>query len=117
MRIQIGNLHQSVEDRTLALLFARYGAVLDAHVATHRETGRSTGVGFIKMKSDSAAETAITALNGQLHHGQVLTVCLTRDAAEPPRDKAQMFESMNVIENTKPARHAENRGLPEQEHK
>ena len=54
MRIQIGNLDQSTEDRTLARLFARYGAVLDAHVATHRETGRSTGVGFVEMDSGAS---------------------------------------------------------------
>src|SRR6478672_9295526 len=70
MRIQIGNLDESVEDRTLARLFARHGAVLDARVATHWETGRSTGVGFVEMESDDAGERAIAALNGQLHHGR-----------------------------------------------
>ena len=117
MRIQIGNLDQSVEDRTLARLFARHGAVLDAHVATHWETGRSTGVGFVKMESDDAGERAIAALNGQLHHGRMLTVCWTKHAAELAAPDRQMFESMNIIDKAKrPARDIEQRGLPDQDH-
>ena len=117
MRIQIGNLDQSVEDRTLARLFARHGAVLDAHVATHWETGRSTGVGFVNMESDDAGERAIAALNGQLHHGRALTVRGTKHAAEVPAPGPQMFESMNIIDKAKrPAGDTELRGLTEQDH-
>ena len=117
MRIQVGNLDQSVKDQTLARLFARHGAVVDAHVATHWETGRSTGVGFVKMESDDAGERAIAALNGQLLHGRVLTVCWTKHAAELAAPDRQMFESMNIIDKAKhPARDIEQRGLPDQDH-
>jgi RNA recognition motif-containing protein len=116
MRIQIGNLDQSIEDRTLALLFARHGAVLDARVATHWETGRSTGVGFVNMQSDDAGERAIAALNGQLFHGRALTVCWTKNAAEIPAPGPQMFESMNIIGKAKrPAGDIGTRGLPDKD--
>jgi RNA recognition motif-containing protein len=117
MRIQIGNLDQSVEDRTLARLFARHGAVLDAHVATHWEAGRSTGVGFVEMESDEAGKAAIAALNGQLQHGRVLTVCLVLQDPEPKHQGAQMFESMNIVEKTKVQSHTEQRGLPNKDRK
>jgi RNA recognition motif-containing protein len=96
-------------------LFARYGAVLDAHVATHWETGRSTGVGFVEMESDEAGENAIKALNGHLHHGRVLTVCWTLNAAEQAPHSKQMFESMNVIDKPRREARAELRGLPDKD--
>ena len=112
MRIQIGNLDQSVEDRALARLFAPYGAILDAHVATHWETGHSTGVGFVEMASDKAGEAAIAALNGNLHIGRVLTVCGTMHAVEAAPASQKMFDSMNIIDKAKPKKHTEHRGLP-----
>jgi RNA recognition motif-containing protein len=116
MRIQIGNLDESVEDRTLARLFARHGAVLDARVATHWETGRSTGVGFVEMESDRAGDTAIAALHGRLHRGRVLSVCWSTQDPMPPQPGDDMFGPMNVIETARvPTKPPEHRGLPSEE--
>jgi len=113
MRIQIGNLDESIEDRTLARLFARHGAVLDAHVATHRDTGRSTGVGFVDMESERAGETAIAALHGQIYLGRVLSVCQSPNGIEPQRHGDDMFGPMNIVEKAKhPRKQSELRGLP-----
>jgi len=117
MRIQIGNLDESVEDRTLARLFARHGAVLDARVATHWETGRSTGVGFVEMESDEAGAIAIAALHGLLHNGRVLTVCWRMQDGVPSSPSEDMFGPMNIIEKAKaPRKQVELRGLPDTEH-
>ncbi len=114
MRIQIGNLHQSVEDRMLARLFLRHGAVRDAHVATHRETGCSTGVGFVEMESEQDGETAIAALHGHLHHGRVLTVCRSIHDPEPQPPGDEMFGPMNIVDKGKrPQKAPERRGLPD----
>ena len=55
-------------------LFAEHGSVESAEVINDRMTGRSKGFGFVQMQSDSEAEAAITALNGQEFSGRTLTV-------------------------------------------
>jgi RNA recognition motif-containing protein len=77
-RIQVGNLDESVDDRGLGRLFAPHGVVRRARVATRPHSGRSTGVGFVKMDSAQAGEAAIAALDQYEHRGHVLTVCWSR---------------------------------------
>ena len=74
-RIQVGNLDESVDDRGLGRLFAPHGVVRRARVATRPHSGRSTGVGFVKMGSARSGEAAIAALNQYEYRGRVLTVC------------------------------------------
>jgi RNA recognition motif-containing protein len=79
-RIQVGNLSDSVDDRALAALFAQYGEVRWATVATHSDTGKNTGVGFVEMENDQEGNAAIAALSGREHEGRVLSVCWSRPA-------------------------------------
>lgn len=114
MLIQVGNLDETVNDWMLARLFAPFGEVREARVTRHSETGHSTGIGCIDMTSDEAGDLAILALNRQLRHGRVLTVCGILHGAEPPHRAAQMFESMNLIEKSKVKSPIERRGLPDE---
>ena len=52
----------------------QHGTVQSAEVIQDRDTGRSKGFGFVQMGSDSEAQAAIAALNGQDHEGRKLTV-------------------------------------------
>src|SRR5438067_4507212 len=70
----VGNLTYGVDDRALEQLFAPHGTVQSAQVIMDRDTGRSTGFGFVEMGSDSEAQAAIAALNGVEHEGRALTV-------------------------------------------
>ncbi len=45
-----------------------------AQIIMDRDTGRSKGFGFVEMGSDSEAQTAIKAMNGQQIEGRALTV-------------------------------------------
>ena len=47
-----------------------YGTIDDAVVITDRETGRSRGFGFVEIGDDSAARSAIEALNGTAIDGR-----------------------------------------------
>jgi RNA recognition motif-containing protein len=49
-----------------------------------RATGRSKGFGFVEMESDSEAQAAIEALNGQMHSGRALTVNEAKPRAPRP---------------------------------
>ncbi|MCE5293463.1 MAG: RNA-binding protein [Chlamydiales bacterium] len=81
-KLYVGNLpHRTTEDE-LRNLFAQYGTVVSAQVIVDRDTGRSKGFGFVEMSSDSEAQAAIDALNGQEFDGRPLTVNEARPREE-----------------------------------
>ena len=73
-KLYIGNLSYDVSSSDLEAMLAAHGTVLSAEVISDRSTGRSKGFGFVEMSSDSEAQAAIDALNGQDHGGRALTV-------------------------------------------
>lgn len=73
-RLYIGNLGYDVSSSDLETLLSPHGTVQSAEVITDRSTGQSKGFGFVEMGSDSEAQAAIDALNGQDHSGRALTV-------------------------------------------
>ncbi|MCH8189860.1 MAG: RNA-binding protein [Chloroflexi bacterium] len=81
MNIYVGNLAYEVTDEELEAAFAMHGQVDSARVVQDRYSGRSRGFGFVEMPSNSEAEAAIQALNGQELKGRALTVNEAR-----PRD-------------------------------
>ena len=110
--IQIGNLCDFMDDRQLARLFAPFGALVSAKVNTF-ESGENTGVGFVEMVNEADGESAIAGLHGRAQDNRILSVCWSNgpdpeDVADP-----QMFRSMNMIDQAKPAKQEpERRGLP-----
>jgi RNA recognition motif-containing protein len=74
MKIYVGNLSFQTTEASLRELFSQHGEVQEAAIVTDRETGRSRGFGFVTMPDNSAAENAISALNGTQHDGRSLTV-------------------------------------------
>ena len=74
MTIYVGNLAFSTTAHDLRQLFEPYGVVDEIRVITDRETGRSTGFGFVEMHDGTAARTAIARLQGQESAGRTLTV-------------------------------------------
>lgn len=73
-KLYVGNLGYSVSDADLQQLFSAHGTVESAQVVIERDTGRSKGFGFVEMSSNSEAQAAITALDGQQHDGRALKV-------------------------------------------
>ena len=73
-KLYVGNLSYEVDDAALESLLAAHGTVDSAQVIMDRDTGRSKGFGFVEMSSESEAQVAITALNGQQHGGRALNV-------------------------------------------
>jgi RNA recognition motif-containing protein len=73
-KLYVGNLGYGVSSSDLEQLFTAHGAVESAQVISDRSTGQSKGFGFVEMSSESEAQAAISALNGQDHDGRALTV-------------------------------------------
>ncbi len=84
-RIYVGNLPYTVDNAQLTELFGSYGEVVEAHVVTDRDTGRSKGFGFIEMADEATMRQAITGLNGTLLGTQTLTVNEARPRADQDR--------------------------------
>lgn len=73
-KLYVGNLNYATREDALEDAFAQYGTVLSARIIFDRETQRSKGFGFIEMEDESAAEAAMSAMNGQELDGRSLRV-------------------------------------------
>jgi RNA recognition motif-containing protein len=70
----------------LADKFAEFGTVESAKVIMDRDTNRSKGFGFVEMPDDTAAQQAITELNGSTVDGRSIKVVEARPREERPRN-------------------------------
>ncbi len=82
-KLYVGNLAYSVRDESLQEAFSQFGSVTSAKVMMDRETGRSKGFGFVEMGSDSEAQAAMNAMNGQALEGRAIVV----NEARPREDR------------------------------
>ncbi len=73
-KLYVGNLSYDVSSSDLEALLSPHGTIESAEVIMDRDTGRSKGFGFVEMGSDSEAQAAISALNGQEQGGRDLKV-------------------------------------------
>lgn len=80
-KLYVGNLSYDVSSSDLESMLGAYGTVLSAEVISDRATGQSKGFGFVEMNSESEAQAAIDALNGQEHGGRNLTVNVAKPRA------------------------------------
>ncbi len=80
-KLYVGNLPFSITEASLGDLFAPFGAVESVRIITDRDSGRSKGFGFVEFADDSAADKAISDLNGKEVDGRALTVNEARPQA------------------------------------
>lgn len=86
-KIYVGNLNYSTTQDQLGELFAQYGDVRELSIIYDRYTNQSKGFGFVEMEDDSAADAAISALNGVELDGRSLRVNEARERAPRDRDR------------------------------
>jgi cold-inducible RNA-binding protein len=72
--IFVGNLSFQTTQDELQAAFAQYGAVERVNIVTDRDTGQPRGFAFVEMTDRSAAETAISQLNGADLNGRAMNV-------------------------------------------
>ncbi|MCW8800537.1 MAG: RNA-binding protein [Desulfobacter sp.] len=66
MKIYVGNLTELMTEETLKQAFDAFGEVESVKIIKNRFNGRSKGFGFVEMPSNSEADKAIKALNGNI---------------------------------------------------
>ncbi|MEM3074364.1 MAG: RNA-binding protein [Candidatus Pacearchaeota archaeon] len=74
MKLYIGNLSWSIDDKKLKELFSPYGEVEDAIVIKDKFSKRSKGFGFVTFSNDADGEKAIEEMNGKSIEGRELKV-------------------------------------------
>lgn len=72
--IFVGNLSFQTTQDELQGVFAAYGTVERVSIVTDRDSGQPRGFGFVEMTERSAAEAAISQLNGKEMNGRALNV-------------------------------------------
>ncbi len=79
-RLYVGNLPYDTDEDELRRLFEADGRrVTEVSIVTDRDTGRPRGFAFVEMASQSDAQGAISALNGQELGGRSITVNEARE--------------------------------------
>ena len=81
-----GNLPYSIDNAKLTEMFSAIKGieVTEADVITDKFSGRSKGFGFVTLKTDEMAQTAISEMNGHELEGRALTVNIARPREERP---------------------------------
>ena len=66
MKIYVGNLTEYMTEKALKEAFEAFGEVESVKIIKNRFNERSNGFGFVEMPSNSEADKAIKALNGNI---------------------------------------------------
>jgi RNA recognition motif-containing protein len=78
-KLFVGGLSWNTTDEMLTQAFAAMGEVVEAHVITDRETGRSRGFGFVTFANTAAAEAAVAKMDGTVLDGRSINVSVARE--------------------------------------
>ncbi|KAK8548417.1 hypothetical protein V6N12_061331 [Hibiscus sabdariffa] len=84
-KLFIGGLSYGTDDQTLKEAFSGFGDVTEARVIVDRDTGRSRGFGFVNFADDEAANSALSAMDGQELHGRNIRVSYANERPSGPR--------------------------------
>ncbi len=74
VKLFVGSIPLSFNDKNLEETFEKFGTVLYAKVATDNYTGNSRGFGYFEMKKISEAKNAQEALHGKVFKGRNIFV-------------------------------------------
>lgn len=90
MNIYLGNLSFNTTEERLKSLFTEFGTVESINLIKDRFSGRPKGFGFVEMPSNSEADQAIKALNGNRIDGNNVIV-RPADSGGKKRKKKRSF--------------------------
>ena len=78
MNLFVANISRTVNEEALKALFAEFGEVISVKIVGDKYTGESKGYGFVEMKNDNEAQTAIRKLSSADFFGKRLVVSKAR---------------------------------------
>jgi len=90
MKLYVGNLPWSIDDKALQELFAAFGETTEAVLIKDKFSGRSKGFGFVTFANEEDAKKAIAEMHEKEVEGRPLTVSEAKPMV--PRDNAPRAE-------------------------
>jgi RNA recognition motif-containing protein len=90
-KLYVGNLSFSVNDEELQQAFSSFGNVISARIVIDKMSGRSKGFGFVELEEDSAADAAISKMDGQEIGGRPVRVSEAKPQEDRPRREGGGF--------------------------
>ncbi|MGH7157574.1 MAG: RNA recognition motif domain-containing protein [Candidatus Saccharimonadales bacterium] len=87
-KLFVSKLSFTTTDEGLQSLFAPYGTVVSARIATDRDTNRSKGFGFVEMEDQESAQKAINELDGKDFEGRQIVVNISRPREDRPQNQS-----------------------------
>lgn len=94
MNIYLGNLSFNTTEERIKSLFAEFGEIENINLVKDRFSGRPKGFGFLEMPSNSEADQAIKALNGNRVDGNNIIV-RPADSGGKKKKKKRSFRRRN----------------------
>lgn len=82
MNIYVGNLSFNATEEQLTSAFKAFGEVSSVSIIKDKFTGESRGFAFVEMPDQSAAQAAISGLNGTDLNGRTLNINEARPRTE-----------------------------------
>jgi cold-inducible RNA-binding protein len=101
MKLYVGNLPWSIDDKGLKELFTSYGDIEEAILIKDKFSGRSKGFGFVTFTDDSSAQKAVSEMHQKEVDGRPLTVSEARPMV--PRDGAASSNEESVAPTADPS--------------
>jgi len=98
MKLYVGNLPWSIDDKALKELFSSYGDIEDAVLIKDKFSGRSKGFGFVTFSKEEDAKKAISEMHEKEIEGRALTVSEAKPMV--PRDDKPSYSSRNSSESS-----------------
>lgn len=92
-KLFLGNLSTICSEDILFNEFSKFGTVLQVQIRRCQRSGTSMGYGFVKMKSSSDADKAITTLDGILLCGRKIRI---KDAGIGLKSETQFNNSYSL---------------------
>ena len=86
-KLFVGKLSFNTTEDSLQALFAAYGTVVSAQIATDRDTNRSRGFAFVEMDTQEEAEKAIEALDGKDFEDRTIVVNIAKPKEDRPQNR------------------------------
>lgn len=75
--VHVSGLAENISDAQLFTLFGTYGIVAHAYVVRETCSGKSSGYGFVEMRSPEQALNAVVELEGTEFAGRCLRLSVT----------------------------------------
>ncbi|MES2457807.1 MAG: RNA-binding protein [Bacteroidota bacterium] len=83
-KVFIGGLPSDVSELELAILISIYGHIQTLKIVQDKKSGSGKAFAFLEMATKKDAENTVTALDGEVFKGHVLTFRIAEESQEKP---------------------------------